>query len=502
MPRFPEPYWRDSHKLPAFPRLNENLHVDVAVIGAGISGITTAYLLAKEGVKVALLDAGKILNGTTGHTTAKLTVQHSMTYAGLIQTHGQEKAKQYYEANLAGLNLVKELVESHSIDCDFSEQESWIYANTPSYGKKLEQEFDAYQKLGIPGEMRTRLPFEIQIENAIMMGGQAQFHPLKYLSHLVREFQLMGGIVYENTVAENVEPGPRPQVLLQNGHRVHCSYVVSSSHFPFYDGGGLYFMRMYADRSYVAAIKPKKEYPGGMFSSVDSPVRSFRYTPINGEQLLLVGGENHRTGQGPDTMEHYEKLRDFAEEVFGIEEFTYRWSAQDLFTPDNVPYIGRISSKHENIFVATGYRKWGMTSGTAAGLILRDLITKKESPYEELYTPLRFHPAADVKQVALNNVNVAAHFVAGKLDVTRKKIDELEPDEGGVVTFGGKRAGAYRDTQGKLHVVDTTCTHLGCEVNWNSGDRTWDCPCHGSRFSYDGRVVEGPADQPLKKLDA
>jgi Rieske Fe-S protein len=217
--------------------------------------------------------------------------------------------------------------------------------------------------------------------------------------------------------------------------------------------------------------------------------------------VILVGGENHKTGQGITTLRHYEALEKYAEETFGIEKYLYRWSAQDLTTLDKVPYVGRITSSHPNVFVATGFRKWGMTNGTAAAILLKDLIARGESLYEELYSPSRFEGDTMVKNFLAGNAEVAKHLVKGKIEKPNKNPEELKHDEGAVVSVRGKRAGAYKDSSGLLHIVDTTCTHLGCEVEWNSGDRTWDCPCHGSRFSYNGEVVEGPAEKPLKRLE-
>jgi glycine/D-amino acid oxidase-like deaminating enzyme/nitrite reductase/ring-hydroxylating ferredoxin subunit len=500
MPQYPEPYWRDSASLPSFPKLNENIRVDAAIVGGGITGITTAYLLAKEGMKVAVIEAGSILNGTTGHTTAKITAQHDLIYDEFISHLGEEKAKLYYEASNEALHFIQRKISEYSIDCDFSHEDAYLYATSQKYKMKIEKEYEAYQKLGIDGGLLDSIPFDIPIESALVMKGQAQFHPLKYLAGLVEQITQPGGSIYENTTATNIEEGSEPTVITRDGHRISCDVVVSCSHFPFDDGKGFYFARMYAERSYVLGVKTEKEYPGGMYLSVDNPVRSLRYTALNGEKLVLIGGESHKTGQGMDTMKHYEALESFGDKVLGIKEYMYRWSAQDLITLDKVPYIGTISSSHSNILVATGYRKWGMTNGTAAALLLRDIILKQDNRYKDLFTPSRFHADPDVKQFVMQNTDVAKHLIQGKLDFPTKKPENLANDEGAVVTVNGKRAGAYKDEHGKLHIVDTTCTHLGCELSWNHGDRTWDCPCHGSRFSVDGDVVEGPANKPLKKM--
>lgn len=499
IPQFPKTYWREI-ELPSFKKLTNNITVDVAIVGAGITGITAAYLLAKAGVKVAIIEAGSVLNGTTGHTTAKITAQHGMLYDELIQHFGEEKAKLYYESNSNALQFIQKLVSENQIDCDFAHEDALIYAVTDEYGDKLETEWQAYQKLGIIGMLNDKLPFDIQIKKALVMEKQARFHPLKYLKHLLAEAVQAGCQVYENTTASDIEdPAEGPKVMTTNGHRVSCKHVFVASHFPFYDGLGFYFARMHAERSYAIGIKTDKEYPGGMYISADSPTRSIRSTPLaDGGNLIIIGGENHKTGQGIDTIKHYQELEAFAQQVFGISEYSYRWSAQDLVTLDKLPYIGPITEKKTNVYVATGYKKWGMTTGTLAARMFADYVLERDQPYSELYSPSRFTADPSLRKLLSSNADVAAHLLKGKLEFVPKNAQDLRVGEGGVVMHHGKRAGAYKDEDGKLYIVDTTCTHLGCETEWNHAEKTWDCPCHGSRFSYDGNVVEGPAKKPLK----
>jgi glycine/D-amino acid oxidase-like deaminating enzyme/nitrite reductase/ring-hydroxylating ferredoxin subunit len=497
MPKFPKTYWREL-ELPTFTKLTEDISVDVAIVGAGITGITAAYLLAKEGLKVAILEAGGVLNGTTGHTTAKVTAQHGLLYDELIQHFGREKAKLYYESHTNAIQFIKQ----SGIDCDLSEEDAYIYATTDEYAEKLKTEWEAYQKLGIEGEMADSIPFDIPIKKALVMRNQAQFHPLKYLKKLLEEAVQAGCSVYENTTATGIEDNDsdHPVVVTKDGQKVSCKRVIVASHFPFYDGLGFYFARMYADRSYAIGIKTEKEYPGGMYISADDPSRSIRYTPLNDGKLIIIGGENHKTGQGPDTLAHFNELEKFAEEVFGVKEYSYRWSAQDLVSLDKVPYIGPITDKKEHILVATGYKKWGMTTGTVAGHLLADYILDRDNPYKELYSPSRFDADPDLLSLLTANMDVAKHLLKGKLEFVPKDPGDLKIGEGSIVMHNGKRAGAYKDENGKLYIVDTTCTHLGCETEWNHAEKTWDCPCHGSRFSYAGDVVETPALKPLDNL--
>lgn len=503
MPQYPEPYWRDSVDLPRFPKLTENLTVDVAIVGGGITGITAAYLLAKEGKKVAILEAGRILNGTTGHTTAKITAQHDLIYYELIQHMGEEKAKLYYQANIDGLEFVRQTVQNLRIDCDFSDQDAYLFTHLDSMVSKMQDEAQAYHRLGIDGDYVDHLPFDLTIQAGVVMRKQAQFHPLKYLHRLVQEFQEAGGLLYESTAAVGINHAKtnQPTVMTREGYLVQAKDVVIASHFPFFDDIGFYFTRMRADRSYVIAIQPEKEFPDGMYLGVDPDGMSLRSISVNGEKWVLVAGYSHKTGQGGCTMSYYQQIEEYARKHLGIRAYGWRWSAQDLQTLDKVPYIGQLTDEHLHVYVATGYRKWGMSTSSQAGLLLRDLILGRENPYAELYNPSRFYVDPSIKYFLKENVNVAGQFLKGKLGWSTGHLHDLQRDEATVVMLDGERCGAYRDTDGNLHIVDTTCTHMGCEVEWNHGDRTWDCPCHGSRYSIDGDVIEGPALLPLTNME-
>ncbi|MEH7075570.1 FAD-dependent oxidoreductase [Neobacillus drentensis] len=501
-PQFPKTYWREI-ELPTFQKLTEDISVDVAVVGAGITGITAAYLLSKEGKKVAIIEAGSVLNGTTGHTTAKLTAQHGLIYDEFINHFGKEKTRLYFESQMNALQFVEKMVTENGVDCDFSKEDAYMYATTDEYVDKLKTEWEAYKSLDIDGALKDTIPFNIPAKAALMMKNQAQYHPLKFLKSLLDDAVKAGCDVYEDTVADDIEDdNSNPKVVTKSGHRVTCKQVIIATHFPFYDIPGLYFARMYPDRSYAIGIKTDKEYPGGMYISADSPSRSIRYTPLNeeGKKLLIIGGENHKPGQGIDTLKHYEALEAFAEEVFGLKGYDYRWSAQDLVTLDKIPYIGPITAARENILVATGYKKWGMTTGISAGHLLTDYVMNRHNPYKELYSPSRFDADPDLKSIVTTNADVAKHLLKGKLEIVEKVTDDLQNGEGSVVMYKGKRAGAYKDENGKIYIVDTTCTHLGCECEWNHAEKSWDCPCHGSRYAYSGDVIEGPTKKALKLL--
>lgn len=504
LPQFPESLWRDTAELPAFPKLNGSHETDVAVVGAGITGITTAYLLAKAGYQVTLLEAGTILNGTTGFTSAKITAQHGMIYGDLLKYFGKEQARQYFDANQKAMEWMIHTVEDLQLSCGLSRDDAFLYAEAgdDETRAQLEKEFEAYRTLGLPGEWLDTLSLPLGAQGVIKMPGQARFHPLQYLLGLLKSFLDRGGTVFEHTtIGEKVEQQQGKLTLYteQSQHAITCKHAVSASHFPFYDGGAFYFSRLHAERSYCLAIQPEASFEGGMYLSAGPKKRSLRTVDWEGQRLVIVGGENHKTGQGICTIGHYEKLELFAEQLLGIKVMPYRWSTQDLITVDQVPYIGKLSDGKE-IYIATGFAKWGMTSGTLAAQMITDQIQGKDSPYRELYHPTRFKANPGIKNFITQNTDVARELISGKLAITHKKTRDLKRDEGAVVMHEGKRVGAYRDLDGHLHLVDRTCTHMGCETEWNVGERTWDCPCHGSRFSYDGAVLEGPATLPLDKI--
>lgn len=502
-PQFPESYWSNTtYEQDIYPKLETNIEADIAVVGGGIAGITTAYLLSLEGFKVVLLEAGRLLNGTTAHTTAKITAQHDLIYDELITNAGKEKASLYYHANEEAMKFIEQTIAKNEIECGYSSQDAYVFTNSDSYITHLQKEMSAYEQLGIRGAYVDSIPLQIPNKAAIVMKRQAQFHPLHYLAALIKSFLKAGGQVYEQTTAVDVNDGDTPQVLTSEGHLITCRHIVSCTHFPFYDGHGFYFARMHADRSYVLALPTTESYPGGMYMSAEDPKRSIRYVETASEHpnLLLLGGQSHKTGQGFCTMNHYEELQKYAQDHFDLSKIAYRWSAQDLITGDKIPFIGHIKASSRNVYIATGFRKWGMTNATAAALLIRDQIMERDNVYAYLYAPSRALTWATVKNLIMENIDVAKHLIAGKLKNVDKWPEDLANDEGAVVKINGKRAGAYKDVHGLLYLVDTTCTHMGCEVEWNNGDRTWDCPCHGSRFSIKGEVIEGPAEKALKQI--
>lgn len=493
----PESYWISSTSETDYPPLKEDIEVDVAIIGGGIAGITTGYLLSVEGVKTALIEADRILMGTTGHTTAKITSQHELIYDKIQTQVGRELARQYAGANEAAIRLIEKIASEKAIDCDFTHQDAYVYTQQDKYIVKIQDEVNTALELGIKADYLENIPINIPVKAAIRFKNQAQFHPRKYLLALAKEIIKKGNAIYEQSRAIDIEKNGAYTIATGQGKRIRAGKVIIASHYPFLNKPGAYFTRLYVERSYIIAVKAKEEYPGGMYINAEEPVRSLRSMATDAGELILVGGGKHKAGQGEeDTNTYYRSLMEFAKQQFHVEEIPYRWSAQDCMTLDGIPFTGHFTSDTPDLYIATGFGKWGMTNATASAIILRDLIVHGTSPWKDVYSPSRKDFMGSAGNFIIENFNVAEKLIEGKLSPIPKDIS-IDPGEGKVIKIDGHRAGAYRDGKGELHIVDTTCTHMGCELNWNAAESSWDCPCHGSRFSADGKVIEGPAIRDL-----
>lgn len=493
----PESYWLATAGRTDYPALDRDIKVDVVIAGGGMTGITAAYMLKKAGLRVAVLEADRILQGTTGHTTAKITSQHSLIYNRIKTYMGEERARQYAQANEEAIRTIYGLVRSEAIDCDFHREPAFVFTLADSYIQKIADEASVAGSLGIKAEFIESIPLPIKVKAAVRFDEQARFHPRKYLLALAAKIEGDESFIFENTRVTDLSEGNPCTVTTKQGKHVIADYVVLATHFPCYDGRGLYFARMYPERSYAVALKVKEKFLGGMYVTAEDPGRSLRSQEHEGGELLIVSGEHHKTAHGTRLVSHYENLLEFARQHYEVRELCYRWSTQDYTTLDKVPYTGRLTSKMPNVFTATGYRKWGMTNSTASAMIITDLITKGENPWAEVYDPSRFIPNPSITSFISINADVAAQLAKGKLKPAEQGI-EIEKGEAKSIEVEGQKMGVYRDGKGLLHTVDTTCTHMGCELRWNDAEGSWDCPCHGSRFTYEGEIIEGPAINELQ----
>jgi glycine/D-amino acid oxidase-like deaminating enzyme/nitrite reductase/ring-hydroxylating ferredoxin subunit len=485
---------------PAFPDLDGDVRADVAVIGGGIVGITTALLLTERGADVVLLEADRLGRGVTGHTTAKVSSQHGMIYSRLRSRFGATGARIYAEANETALRWIAERVERDAIECDFRRRPSYAYVTSSSARSTVEDEARAASEAGLPASVVETTPLPYPVEAAVRFDGQAEFHVLRYLLALVDALTGAGGgcRVFERSRAVEVD-ADEDCVVKTPGGRVVAGQVVVATHYPFLDRS-LAFARVHPQRSYAVLCRIAGSPPEGMFISADSPTRSVRGVPLDGEELLLVGGEGHRTGTGGDTEQRYQRLEAFAREHWDVRSVEYRWSAQDNTTLDHVPYVGPLTPMADRVLMATGFAKWGMTGGTAAALLLCDLLLGRDSPWARLFDPNRLTPRASAVRLVKENAVAGLHFVGDRImSFGARPIEDLQPGEADIVALAGETAAAYRAEDGVLTAVSPTCTHLGCRVRWNHAERSWDCPCHGSRFSPAGDVLQGPAVHRLER---
>jgi glycine/D-amino acid oxidase-like deaminating enzyme/nitrite reductase/ring-hydroxylating ferredoxin subunit len=451
---------------------------DVVVIGAGMAGILTAYMLQKRGADVIVIDGAETASGMTKNTTAKITSQHGLIYDRLITQMGIDLAQQYALANQSAVLQYRELIEQNHIDCHFEELPAYVYSLDET--DKLQNEVTAAKRLGIDAEFvqNTTLPFAARVRGAVKFPKQAQFHPLKLIRFLADELR-----IYEHTMATKVEEN----VVFTEQGKITAKNIVIATHFPFINAPGYYFARMHQDRSYVIALENAAKLDG-MYVDADDQGFSFR----NYENLLFLGGGAHRTGKNKSGGS-YAQLREAAKEFYPDSTEKYYWSAQDCMPMDGVPYIGHYSSETPNLFVATGFQKWGMTSSMVSAQILSDLISGQNNKNAEVFSPQRFHLSASVETLLQDSGQAITGLLKGAFKIPSKDLEGIEPGHSGVVEYKGERVGVYRDEEGETFIVANKCAHLGCELTWNADELTWDCPCHGSRFDYKGNLINNPA---------
>jgi len=501
LPGAPASYWIESTPAPAWPAARGDATVDVAVIGAGIVGLTAADLLKKAGLSVAVVEARRVAEGVSGHTTAKVTAGHGVIYSEIARTFGEDGARTYAASNLAALEYMAVLVDTEAVDCEWVRKDNYIYADSPDSVDTVRQEAEACAAAGMDAEFVTEVPLPFETFGAVRQRNQAQFHPRRYFLHLADAVDGDGSSVWENSRVTKVHDGTPCRVETEHGV-ITARDVVIATHMPMADRG-LFFAKVHPFREHVVTAKVARAMvPDGMFISAGQPTRSVRGTPYGDDALLVISGEKHKVGEESDTEQRYRLLQQWASERFAVEAFEHHWSAQDNYSVDGVPYIGRLSRTAQHLYTATGFNAWGMTGGTLAGMLLSDAILGRDNPWASLYDSNRVKPVAGAKDFIKENVKDAVHFVGDRLAKEGEdSADALAPGEAAVVQADGGPVAAYRDDDGAVHAVSAVCTHMGCLVSWNNGERSWDCPCHGSRFAVDGQVLNGPAVQPLERKD-
>lgn len=496
-------YWIESTiNEGKFNSLDKDISCDVCIIGAGLFGLTTAYYLSKKGINVVILDKFEIGTKVSGHTTAKITSEHGLIYDYLTNSFGKEIARKYLYANEDAINNIKEIVNEENFECDLKIQNNYVYTTKPDDLEKIKKEVVAVNSLGFSAQFieNTSLPFEIQ--GAIMFPNQAQFHPRKYMLNLCNSIFKNNGQIYTNTLVHDIKKEDGYYKTLTSQNSVKSKYIVIASHYPFINFPGFYFTKMYQETSYIIGIDTKSDLFDGMYITSSDPTLSFRTTNDRNKDILLIGGANHKTGADSVTYySTYDILEQRAKELYPNCEVLYKWNTRDCITLDKVPYIGEFSVSTPNVYVGTGFNKWGMTSSNVAANIVTDKILGIENKYEEVFTSTRLKPIKNIKEVSNMVKQVATSFIVEKLKIPEETLINIKNDSGDIIEIDGEKIGIYKDVNGKIHSVKPTCTHLGCTLSWNNADKTWDCPCHGSRFNYDGKNIYDPAFRDLKTFN-
>ncbi len=450
-----------------FRTLEQDIETDVCVIGGGIAGMSVAYYLAKEGKKVVVLEKDRICSKTSGGTTGKITSQHHLFYNYLIQSQNKDFAKKYLKANEEAIQNIEEIIQTEKIDCDFERKSAFVWTKNLDKLQMIKAEVESVKSLGKNPKFTNEIEILGKIEGAIELENQAQFHPVKYVNGLAKSILENGGEIFENTkVVEYQKRDKEFTVLAEaegNTKQVKAKYVVVCTRYPIFNVPGFYFLKMYQELEYGIAIKTDTKLKG-MYVSVEVPTISFRDYAENGENYILIVGNGHKTGE--KTEENgFEVLENFAKTYFPDKEIVYRWNAEDTIGLDKIPYIGEYSEVRENMYVATGFKKWGMTSSNVAANLITDKIMGRKSQYEEIFNSTRLEAIKNHEEMKNMLKEVGESVIMPRL----------------------------KGEKGKKY-----CAHLGCEVTWNDVTKTWDCPCHGSRYESDGKLIEGPSVHDLK----
>lgn len=484
--------WLETSDGTNLPSLTDDISTDILVVGGGITGLTASFELAKTGAKVILIDGGRIISDVTANTTAKITSLHGFIYSDLIRIFGFEIAKEYFRANQESLEHIRKQVKELSIDCDFEDKSFHFFSENNKSDQKLGKEYESLKSLGVPVEWdkENELPFKTK---SYHLEDQAQFHPRKYLLTLAEKFRDLGGQIFENTKAYNIIPG-NPNIIKTSGGKISAGKVIIATHYPFYDNHTFY-TKLYPRKSYVLLLKLNGKTPQDMYYSYGSQIFTLRNFKDESGEYLILSGAAHKAGEVRDTGKYYKMLEDYARSHFDVDQIKLHWSTQDNGTPDRLPYIGETKSK--NIFVGTGFGGWGMTTGVMTGHMLSQMAigTYKGS---NIFDPKR-KTRKSLKYI-FENTKVAAHVILDRIRIPGANIEKLSSNSGDIFRIKGKEKAVYKNS-GKLHTLSPKCTHMGCLVNWNEGEKTWDCHCHGSRFSSEGKVIHGPAIFDLKETE-
>jgi glycine/D-amino acid oxidase-like deaminating enzyme/nitrite reductase/ring-hydroxylating ferredoxin subunit len=491
-----ESLWNATHQLRRFAPLAGDRDTDVAVVGGGVSGLTAAVLLARSGKRVTIIERDHIGSGETGNTTSHLTEAVDARYQRLAKDFGEENASLVAASKRAAIDRIEAFTRETGHDCGFSRVPGFLYAERTQDVEGLANELDAARRAGCLVRWEDEVPLPFKTFGAVRWEHQAQVHATAYLEALLQDAAAHAVRIYENTRVVDVHGGDPCQVQTDRG-AIRATDVFVAANVPV-NNRVLLHTKIAAYRSYAIATDVRAsqvEAMRGLFWDTSDPYHYTRVHDIAGRTYLVVGGEDHRTGEEPGTDACYERLLAYAQQRFGITEAKYRWSGQIIEPVDGLPFIG-LNTASRHVYVGTGYSGNGITFGTLAGMIVSDLITGRPNPYVSLYDATRVKPIASAYDYVAENVAFPAHLIKDRLTSLNSEdrpIESLRPGEGGVFSTPEGKLAVCRDRAGAVHSCSAVCTHLGCDVAWNHAEQTWDCPCHGSRFSPEGKVINGPA---------
>ena len=541
-------YWLDCVKnREKYSKLNSNLNVDVCIIGGGLVGISTAYNLRDEKLKTVVIEKDKIGESTSGHSTAKVTSQHGLIYKYLLDSKGKDFAFNYYKANEEAIENISNIIKNENIDCDFEYQPVYVFTQKVKEVEKIKDEVTAVNEFGGKAEfidgsnieinkikavqtvdnhneklniavdnsfnknntdlnnekniVREKIKSIIPIKSiaGIKFEKQAEFNPYKYLISLAKVCKESGVNIYENTkVIEVNENEGKYEIITEDGCVINTKYLVLATKYPIINIPGFYFMKMYQSTSYVIGMETEKKLFDGMYISSEKPTISLRMAKYRENYMLIVAGFDNRTGEDKDLSDSYKYLEEIAKNICPKGNIKYRWNTEDCITLDKIPYIGKFPSLWDNAYVATGFNKWGMTTSNIAASIIADMILKRKNKYEDIFKSTRFEPIKNIKEVT-NMVKESLNgLVIKKIKLPEEEINQIQDGEGKIVEINGEKIGVYKENSEKIYIINPICKHLGCELTWNNLDKTWDCPCHGSRYDYKGNLLYSPS---VKNLD-
>lgn len=499
------PYWHTTAVMPAFPALAEDLHVDVAIIGGGITGLTAAYLLKRSGRRVAVLERGRCASADSGHTTAHLTCVTDVGLGDLVKTFGRDHAQAAWDAGLAAIMQIAAIVQAERLACEFDWVPGYLHApidgSGPDESETFKAEAELATDLGFDAAYLDVVPFVGR--PGVRLDGQAKFHPVKYLSGLAALIPGQGSYVFEHTDVEEVTSDPI--TAKANGHRVTASYLVIATHVPIVGkthmlGATLLQTKLYSYTSYVlGGYLPAGRVPEASFWDTAAPYHYLRVDRGPTRDYAIFGGEDHKTGQVDDTEGCYARLEATLRQILPEIDITHRWSGQVVETNDGLPFIGEESKGQ---FVGTGYAGNGMTFGTLAAMLACDAAIGRENPWRGLFDVGRTKVKGGLWDYVKENKDYPYYFLRDRFrGAEGRSLRAVSRGQGRIIDLDGKRLAASRSEDGLITAVSAVCTHMGCIVHWNGAERTWDCPCHGSRFAISGEVIAGPAETPLEKVE-